>query len=126
MSDHVTNYLTGINQAVGASAIIYTNTSGAAQAIEVWDWALSVSMLHNVAAAANGLAQWSIGGVLVGTCFAGVGSTGGATANSVYMNARGRQYLLANGATITLANSGFCAFQNSALHLACNITVGTP
>lgn len=126
MTDHANTYLTGINQVVSSSVNIYTNTSGAAQMVEVWDWSLSISTLHNVAAAANGFAQWSIAALVVGTCFAGTGSTGGQAANSVYGNCRGKQFLLPNGSNIALANSGFTAFQNSALHLACNITIGTP
>jgi len=126
VTDHVNTYITGTNQVVSSSVNLYTNSSGAAQMVEVWDWSLSISTLHNAAAAANGFAQWSIAGLTIGTCFAGTGQTGGATANSVYENCRGMQFLLPNGSNIALANSGFTAFQNSALHLACNITVGSP
>lgn len=120
-----TDYFRAINEAVGNSVVVYTNVSGGLQAIEVWEWSLECSSLHNAATAAGMNASWSIDGTEVGRVHAGVGQTGGQMANSVFGNCRGKQFLIANTHTIVLTNAGFTANQYSGLHVACNIFTAT-
>ena len=105
---------------------LYTNTSGAGQAITVWGVSVSVSAEQTTAGTASvAHAHVAVGATTihqVGIVIVGVGS--GHLASSIDLG--GSQFFLANGGTITLVDTTNSTNVTADCTITLDIDTGTP